>query len=245
MERGMAGSSNRSCFHRTDLIGVLRLIGENIVGMTELGRKEFHLSRAGLIIAAVIGGIMLTACAPLTFPTGGLSQETYAGQNAFKTKPTIGVDELEQRIHELINQERTKHGLSLLTWNPILNQVARKHSLDMAQRHYFGHDSLEGHDLAYRYSQQGFVCEVQTGAISYTGGENIYQSNLYSSVEYVNDIPVAYNWNDPEKIAQTTVRGWMNSPTHRRCILEPSWRTEGIGAAISNDGKVYITQDFC
>jgi uncharacterized protein YkwD len=241
----MTGSAHRSRLHRMGLIGSLKLIGENIVGMTEWVRKEFHLSRAGMIIAAVIVGNMLTACTPLTFPTGGLSEETYAGQNVFKAKPTIGIDELEQRIHELINQERAKHGLSLLAWNPILNKVARKHSQDMAQRHYFGHDSLEGHDLSYRYSQQGFVCEVQASAMFYTGGENIYQSNLYSSVEYVNNIPVAYNWNDLGKIAQTTVRGWMNSPTHRKGILEPSWRTEGIGAALSNDGKVYITQDFC
>lgn len=77
----------------------------------------------------------------------------------------------------------------------------------MARRNYFGHDSPKGHDLSYRYSQQGFVCEINVGTMYYTGSENIYQSNLYRSIEYVNDTPVEYHWNDLETIAQTIVTG--------------------------------------
>lgn len=137
------------------------------------------------------------------------------------------------------------HGLSPLAWNPALNTIARQHSRDMVRRAYFSHYSPEGHDLAYRYSRQGFVCEVDAGTWYFAGAENIFQNNLYDTVEYINEVPSIYHWTDVETIAASTVRGWMSSSGHRKNILEPVCRTEGIGVAISTDYKVYITQDFC
>ena len=61
---------------------------------------------------------------------------------------------------------------------------------------------------------------------------------------HVNSVP-QYDWNSSRKIAETTVKGWMNSPGHRKNILTPHWRSEGIGIAISPDDKVYITENFC
>ena len=193
----------------------------------------------------VIFSVLAAACSPVAWRSEGLTGQTPADRKAFSPEPRIDIDELEQRIHELVNQERARLRLSPLAWNPILNKVARLHSQDMARRAYLGHNSPEGYDLSYRYAHQGFVCEVAAGTMIYQGSENIYQASLYHSIDYVNDIPVAYNWNDLEKIARATVKGWMSSPTHRRSMLEPSWKTQGIGVAISNDFKVYITQDFC
>lgn len=73
--------------------------------------------------------------------------------------------------------------------------------------------------------------------------ENIFQNNLYSSITYINGVPI-YHWNSLEDIAKTTVEGWMKSPGHRENLL--GYHTsEGIGVAIANDDKVYITQNFC
>ena len=66
-----------------------------------------------------------------------------------------------------------------------------------------------------------------------------------ASVDYVNEIPTAYQWKDPETIAQTIVKGWMKRPTHREAILETAWQTQGIGIVITNDYRVYVTEDFC
>ncbi len=76
------------------------------------------------------------------------------------------------------------------------------------------------------------------------GAENIALNHLYDSVTTVNGEPF-YDWNSMDKIAETTVQGWMKSPGHRRNVLTPYFRSEGIGVVISNDGKVYITQNFC
>ncbi|PYS11149.1 MAG: hypothetical protein DMG17_23220 [Acidobacteria bacterium] len=39
--------------------------------------------------------------------------------------------------------------------------------------------------------------------------------------------------------------GWMHSSGHRQNILNSAYRKTGIGAAVADDGQVYITQVFC
>ncbi len=77
------------------------------------------------------------------------------------------------------------------------------------------------------------------------GSENIYETSLYEARDYIGEVVTRTYWKDLETIAQTIVKGWMSSPTHRRNLLEPSWQTHGIGIAISGDDRVYATQDFC
>lgn len=108
----------------------------------------------------------------------------------------------------------------------------------MATRNYFEHDTPEGITFSDRYNQAGYNCQGWSG-------ENIFQNNLYNSVEYVDGIPTSYDWNDMNALATSTVYGWMNSTGHRENILQSQFQNEGIGVAISNDSKVYITEDFC
>ena len=160
-------------------------------------------------------------------------------------RPSINISKLERDIHNLINRERRKQGLSPLAWNDTLSGIARKHSQDMAMRKYFSHDTPEGHDFSYRYSQAGYSCVVHgKGNIFYTGAENIFQNNLYDRIVFM-DGETHYDWNTAGEIAESTVDGWMNSQGHRKNILTPYWKSEGIGVAISPDDKVYITQNFC
>jgi uncharacterized protein YkwD len=166
-------------------------------------------------------------------------------QHDGRSKPEIRAIELEKRIHILINAERKKHGLSSLAWNEAVCGIARKHSSDMAKRAYFSHVSPDGHDFSYRYKQEGYQCEVRgQGNVYYTGGENIYQNNLYDRVMITNNVR-QYDWNSVDRIAETTVEGWMKSPGHRKNILMPYWVSEGLGVSVSSDDKVYITQNFC
>jgi len=71
--------------------------------------------------------------------------------------------------------------------------------------------------------------------------ENIYQNWIYKST-YVGGIPS--DWNTEEELAEKAVEGWMNSTGHRENILS-GFHSEGIGVAIAEDDKVYITQNFC
>jgi len=161
-----------------------------------------------------------------------------------KPQPEINISRLEKQIHDLINLERKKKGLASLDWNKKLSAIARKHSVDMAEKKYFSHFSPEGKDFLYRYEQGGFRCNIRIGSEIYLGSENIFQANLYDSVTYANEVAY-YDWNTEADIANQVVRGWMNSALHRKNILTPHWNTEGIGISISADGMVFVTQNFC
>ena len=163
-----------------------------------------------------------------------------------KPKPTVEAADLAQRIHAQINKERKKHDLSALAWSNDLSRIAEKHSRDMESRNYLSHDSPEGKGFSYRYRQGGYACEIRVGSFVYIGAENVALSHLYNSMTREDGIAY-YNWNSPQEIAQRTVSGWMNSPGHRKNILEPHWRHEGIGVRIETTpgNKIYITQNFC
>lgn len=161
-----------------------------------------------------------------------------------RPKPVLRAHDLEKRIHALINRERGKHGLSPLSGDDALAGIARGHSKDMASRRYFSHDSPEGHDFSHRYRRGDYTCSLRIGNTVHMGAENIFLNVRFNSVTTVNG-DAYYDWNSEELIAETTVRGWMDSPGHRKNILTPHWRREGIGVFLSPDEKIYITQNFC
>ena len=161
-----------------------------------------------------------------------------------RSQPIISAAGLEKQIHTLINRQRQKHSLPQLAWDEALAGIGRKHSKDMALRNYFDHFSPEGHNFSYRYQREGYQCSVRVGNTIYLGAENIALNNQYASVTTVNG-EAFYDWSSQDQIAETTVQGWMNSPGHRKNILMPHRRHEGIGVAFGPDGKIYITQNFC
>jgi len=56
---------------------------------------------------------------------------------------SIAIHELEKQIHNLINIERRKVGLSQLHFNEQLSEIAREHSKDMAKNNYSEYKSQE------------------------------------------------------------------------------------------------------
>jgi uncharacterized protein YkwD len=178
----------------------------------------------------------------LVLALGTAPTDTTARQQ--KPQPAVEATDLANRIHALINEKRKRHGLRLLAWNNALSRIAAKHSRDMANRDYLGHDSPEGETFSDRYRQDGYLCEIRIGNLIYAGAENIALSRLYNSMTMENNIAY-YNWNSVQEIALKTVEGWMHSPGHRKNILTPYWRQEGIGIEISPGNKIYITQNFC
>lgn len=161
-----------------------------------------------------------------------------------KLQPAVSPARLEKAIHDLINRERRAQGLKPLAWDGPLGAVARGHSGDMAKRNYFSHNSPEGDTFGKRYRKARYRCALRIGNTIHLGAENIARGNLYASVRTVNGIK-DFDWNSEEKIARTTVEGWMASPGHRANILAAHWKHEGIGLVVAPDQKVYITQNFC
>jgi uncharacterized protein YkwD len=213
------------------------MVAKGVIVNTPIEELSHRLSVFARAICLMALAVSLAACAgPQPIPASRLPEH--------KSKPHVRIVDLEKKIHALINRERQRYGLRPLAWAQALAVIARKHSRDMARRKYFDHLSPDGHDFSYRYRKEGYSCAVTVRNVIYTGAENIALNNLYDSVTTVNG-EAFYDWNSSDKIAETTVKGWMNSPGHRKNILAPHWRNEGIGVVVSPDDKVYITQNFC
>ena len=120
----------------------------------------------------------------------------------------------EALMLELINDERARAGLSRLTADLDLSDVARAHSRDMASRDYFGHTNPDGESPFDRMRDAG---------ISYSAaGENLAWA---ATVRQAHEL-------------------LMDSPGHRANILNPDFGRIGIGIAIHPDHRLLFTQAF-
>jgi uncharacterized protein YkwD len=149
-------------------------------------------------------------------PIGG--EHPSAAPRLSKSAPALYGD-LERRVFELINQERRALGLEELLWDETLAQLARLHSIDMADRETLSHLGADGADTVTRaraYGVRGWRAL----------GENI-----------------AFNqgFDDPADMA---VERWMVSPKHRANITNPFFTHTGIGVARAPDGRIFFTQIF-
>ena len=151
--------------------------------------------------------------------------------------PDISLPKLELRISDLINSERRTNGLDALRSDAALSAIARAHSDEMARVGYFDHTNPEGRDAKERLSAAGYSCAKGVA-------ENIFRTNLYSKVT-VSGNRKSYEWIPAEEIATMTVKELMNSRDQRRNILDKKYQRAGVGLAISNDAKLYVTQMFC
>lgn len=133
----------------------------------------------------------------------------------FPTESELKIDaDSEQKMLDLVNQERTKAGVRKLSFDAAITTVARDYSKDMFMRRYFSHVNPEGKTPGDRLEKAG---------INYTiVGENI---------AYAPDLTTAHT-------------GLMNSPGHRKNILDPAFHRVGIGIISTNTWGMMVTQDF-
>ena len=124
-------------------------------------------------------------------------------------------------VLRLTNSVRSQAGLNPLTLDLQLSLAAYHHSVDMAHHDYFGHTGSDGSASWNRIAATGY--EYQTAAENIAAG--------YPSAALV-------------------VQAWMDSPSHRSNILNPSFDNVGIGYyKYANDTGTtnfyrYWTQDF-
>ncbi len=120
----------------------------------------------------------------------------------------------EQRMLELINQERARQALPPLAMDETLREIARRHSEEMFRLSYFSHTSPVTGSPADRLNAAG---------IRYTvAGENL---------AYAPAVQVAHD-------------GLMNSPDHRKNILSPDFSRVGIGVIQAGIYGKMFTQAF-
>jgi len=107
----------------------------------------------------------------------------------------------------LLNAERTARGLPALRVDRRLTRCALAHSRDMVKNGYFAHESRSGATFDARIARTGWM----RGRVRWGVGENLAWGSLTRAP------------------ARAIVAAWMGSPGHRRNILEPRFRTIGIG----------------
>ena len=128
----------------------------------------------------------------------------------------ISLSGLEASIHGIVNRTRQHHGLMALVYDAALAAVAKSHSSDMARRRSFSHTNPEGRGPAERGLAAGYpIREVVRGGYAEELGENIHKSTLYRSV-VVRGGKSRYDWFGQTHVAGAVVRGWMQSPGHRK-----------------------------
>ncbi|MGX4600509.1 CAP domain-containing protein [Faecalimicrobium sp. JNUCC 81] len=121
----------------------------------------------------------------------------------------------QKEVVDLVNVERTKRGLSPLTLDSKVSDVATKKSQDMINKNYFDHNSPT-------YGSP-FDMMKQFGVSYRAAGENI-----------------AMGQRSPKEV----VTAWMNSEGHRKNILNSSFTKIGVGVAQKSNGTLYWTQMF-
>ncbi len=150
----------------------------------------------------------------------------------------VDISLIESKVHQLINEQRENNGLSSISWDSKLSDIARGHSQDMIDNNFFDHTNLRGEDPTTRADKAGYSCYKDYGSY-YTIGiaENI------GGAPFGDVIGCGYVRSE-QSIAECLVDGWMGSPGHRENILTASYDSEGIGVACDSS-ECFGTQNFC
>jgi uncharacterized protein YkwD len=131
------------------------------------------------------------------------------------SEPTALEEAVSAAIVKYTNIERQKAGVPLLTVDPELSKLAMAHSDDMRDNNFFAHDSPYGYTFAERVRQAGYL----------TAAENIAATMATYSESA-----------DPDLVGQHIVcEQWMESPGHRKNIVQELYRTIGVGVAYEHD----------
>lgn len=128
------------------------------------------------------------------------------------TTPSISAE--EQRMIDLVNQERAKQGLNSLIPDAELSRVARIKSLDLIEKNYFAHESPT-------YGSP-FDMMRSFGITYRTAGENLACNQTVDAAH----------------------QALMNSTGHRENILSPNYTHIGIGIVNGGKCGAMYTQMF-
>lgn len=127
---------------------------------------------------------------------------------------TLSSSAQEQKLLNLLNQDRNRNGLPSLPLDAELSRIARAKSCDMRDKGYFAHESPTWGNAAAMLTAFGYA---------YNGvGENIAH---HASVEKAE-------------------AAFLSSTGHRINMMGSQWKKVGIGVCFDANGFVYVTELF-
>jgi uncharacterized protein YkwD len=137
-------------------------------------------------------------------------------QTSKKAATVPKTDAIEKELWNLTNKERRLHKLPLLELSSALSEMARQHSLDMADQGEPSHLSSDGKALTNRLEDAGhFYVDA---------GENVAFSETF--------------------MAEFIHKELFESREHRENILDPDFTHVGIGIIHMENKGYYVTQNF-
>lgn len=184
---------------------------------------SFVVPRMGSRVA-VCGAALL-----LVFGLAAASASARPTAQRSRAGSLVALPALSGQVVAAVNRVRLAHGLRELTQAAGLKAAALQHSMEMGRDGYFAHESHDGTSFWKR-----LLAFYPSGASRcWSAGENLVYSAAGLS-------------------ADQAVQLWMNSPEHRRNLLDPQWHQLGVAAVeVVGAGGVYggqtvtvITNDF-
>lgn len=126
----------------------------------------------------------------------------------------------EQELAALVNQERIKAGRQPLRLDARLSCLARQYAQDMAARNFFSHYDPEGNSPFDRLHKKNITYRA--------AAENLFKG-----------------WRDPEEESMKIAHSFlMQSPGHRRNILDSDFTFMGIGVVRTPEEWTYVVELF-
>ncbi len=131
---------------------------------------------------------------------------------------------------DLINQSRTEAGLSPVAWDPASAELAQAHAEDMLLGPYFSHWNQAGYGPDHRAALDAGMTDA------------VFE-NIHAFWRTSNGQPAPIqDW--PQRVLHAHL-GLMDSPGHRRNILDPAHTHVGVGIAYRADiGEMRLVQEF-
>lgn len=135
----------------------------------------------------------------------------------------LNLDHVADEIIRLNNELRRSKNLEPLSSLDSLKHLAKRHSLNMANKDFFDHRDPEGlnpHDRMQTFAP---------ALLSKNSGENIALRSHGGESE--------------TRFAEILMKMWQDSPEHYANLISPEFRHIGVALASAED-KIYATQSF-
>ncbi len=191
---------------------------DNILSAKAAGTLDFSYVQ-------LVGGQPQVVSRNCTF-TGARAQSnsnSFAGDPAAAKRPQPSIAELEKYMFSLVNEDRTKQGVSTISENSKLSSLARSYAEYMVKKGSFSHVDPDGRDPQTRAKEAGIRCGVY--------------ENLAFNTRGIAD-------RDGVKRAEDQMMGEPpDQQNHRYNILLPKHKYVGVGVA-RNEGKLLMVQEF-
>jgi uncharacterized protein YkwD len=104
----------------------------------------------------------------------------------------------------------------------------------MKERNYFAHENPDGESPRDRILATGISCPLT--------GENLHQT--WYDEQISNDRGI-YTLTTADGVAEDVVVAFMQSPPHRKTLLDAQFDRIGVGVSVNTQRNVHATQNFC